>query len=438
MIHAYITGSGMAHASREVTNKDLCDMFPSLVTSDGWLLKNVGIKKRYFADDGETLVEILLKASREAIEQSGVRKIDRVIVGSNSQARSFPATASDVAKGLKDMVDLSSAWCFDVQNGCPSGLAAIYLGVDAIRSGQAETVLAMGGDLTSRILDFFDRNTCLLLGDAASAFVLTREDKASSGGIALKVLSHWAQTDFESAGIMTLESGASHFSPFYISRKTRDAAQEAVKRITGRDRIPEKITKEQEEELLKAGDELRSATFPPNGNAPYGPSYRPYFSMAGAEVLEKIRRIVPDCGYLPALRWAGIGLDIFEEHGLLKTDRVSDIPAGSKREVLEKLQERYDILVPHQANLRAHQNLSAALRVPMSKIYSNIAEYANTSAAAAGLALYEALRKPSRYRTIRGDLTEIVTPMLDVGAKSVVLSFGSGMNVVFIVVERLR
>ena len=59
--------------------------------------------------------------------------------------------------------------------------------------------------------------------EAGKWHVLTREDKAASGGIALKILSHWAQTDFESAGIMTLESGTSHFSPFYISPNTFQA-----------------------------------------------------------------------------------------------------------------------------------------------------------------------------------------------------------------------
>ena len=74
----------------------------------------------------------------------------------------------------------------------------------------------------------------------------------------------------------------------------------------------------------------------------------------------------------------------------------------------------------------------------MNKIYSNILDYGNTSAGATGIALYEALRKPSRYRTIRGERTEIETPMFEEGKKAVVVSFGAGMNVVFIVLERLK
>ena len=74
----------------------------------------------------------------------------------------------------------------------------------------------------------------------------------------------------------------------------------------------------------------------------------------------------------------------------------------------------------------------------MTKVYSNIAEYANTSAAAAGIAFYESLRKPSRYQTIRGNREDIEVPLFDVEQKAVLVSFGSGTHVVFIVLERLK
>jgi len=160
--------------------------------------------------------------------------------------------------------------------------------------------------------------------------------------------------------------------------------------------------------------------------------------MLGAEVLEKIRRIVPDCGYLPVLRKAGVGLDLFEKYGLLETNRVSEIPSSVKKEFLQQLSERFDLLIPHQANMRGHQNLSAAFRIPMNKLYSNISEYANTSGGATGVALYEALRMPTRYRTIRGDRKDIETPKLEVGQQAVLVSFGSGTHVSFVVVKRLK
>jgi len=287
-------------------------------------------------------------------------------------------------------------------------------------------------------VDWFDRNTCLLLGDGASAFVLTKEEYANTGEVSLKVLSHQEQTDYESSEIMHMASGLSDFSPFDISRKTQDAAKEALRRIFGQDRIPTRISEERSAELLEASCELRIRAFPPDGKLPYKPKRNPHFVMAGAEVLEKIRRIVPDCGYLPALREAGVGIDIFEKYNLLDVNRVSDIPADIRKGVLEQLSERFNLLIPHQANLRGHQNLSAALRIPMTKVYSNIADYANTSAAAAGIALYEALRKPSRYHTIRGNLKEIEVPRFDEGHKAVMVSFGSGTNVVFMVLERLK
>lgn len=438
MKEAIISGIGMAVPENEVTNEALCDMFPALATSNEWLVKNVGVKKRYLADDYQSLTDLLVQAAEKALQQAGVGRVDRIILGSNSQDAHYPATASHVAKRLAKEWDLSACWCVDIQNGCPSGLAALGLAVDAVRAGRAKVALALGGDMTSRMVDWFDRNTCLLLGDGASAVVVTGPEEGEGGGVNLPVLSHWEQTDFESAEIMRMHSAMGDFSPFEISRRTREAAKAAVRRVTGQDRIPPGISKEQEARLNEVARELRRKAFPAFGTLPYREDRYPHFIMEGSEVLEKIRRIVPDCGYLPALREAGIGIDLLEKHGLLSVNRVSHIPPKIRREVLTALAERYDLLIPHQANLRGHQNLSAGLRVPMNKIYSNIAEYANTSAAAAGIALYEALRKPSRYQTIRGNLETIEVPPLRPGGKAVLVSFGSGTNVVFVVVERRR
>jgi hypothetical protein len=265
--------------------------------------------------------------------------------------------------------------------------------------------------------------------------VITDEDGAGTGEISLPVLSTWAQTDFASSEIMTMESSIGILSPFSISSQTRDDALEAVRRITGHETMPPKVSEKVEKEIFEAAQKLKKQVVGANGGL--FPE-RPYFTMNGAEVLEKIRRTVPDCGYLPALRMAGVGLDLFESFGLMGVRKISDVHSSAKRKFLEQLAERYELLIPHQANLRGHQNLSAAFRIPMTKIYSNIANYANTSAAAAGIALYEALRKPARYRTIRGDLSEVVAPKLGVGHKAVLVSFGSGTNVVFVVVERLK
>jgi len=428
----------MAVAKNEVTNQALCEMFPLLVTSDEWVTKNVGVEKRYLAGDDECLVDLLEKAALEAIAQSGVEKIDRIIVGSNTQPNSFPATASELAQRLKARVDLSSCWCLDVQNGCPAGLVAISLGVDAVRTGQAETVLAVGGDLTSRMVNWFDRNTCLLLGDAASAFVLTSPEHSGRGEISVAIRSYWSQTDYESAGIMARESGLSNFSPFYISNRTRGAASEAVSRIKSQEKATADTAKEVDQKFFEAACALQAEIFPPRGNYPYKENYWPFFTMEGAEVLEKIRRTVADCGYLPALRRADLGLEIMKEAEIVNLNKVSQIPSRIRKSVMRQLAETYDLLIPHQANMRGHQNLAAALQVPMNKVYSNIAHYANTSAAAAGIALYEALRQPARYRTIRGDLAEIEVPIFKPSQKAVLVSFGSGTNVVFIVVERLK
>jgi len=325
----------------------------------------------------------------------------------------------------------------DIQNGCPSGLAAVGLGADSIRCGQAETVLAIGGDFNSRMLDYFERNASLLMGDGASAFVLTRHDNPGRGDLSVRVLSHWEQSDYDSADIMGLRSSLSDFSPFEISHRTRDAALAAVRDINGDGPLCDRLTPELKEKLLDINSDLRKTAFP-LGGLPYDPKRYPHFIMLGAEVLEKIRRVVPDCGYLPVLRRAGIGSDLFESYGLNEVNRVSEIPRKVKKKFLKQLSERFELFIPHQANLRAHQNLSTALRIPMNRIYSNIAEYANTSAGAAGIALCESFEKPSRYETIRGTPELIEAPRFERGSKAVVVSFGAGTHVVYLALDRVK
>ena len=437
MSYAHIIGAGIALPKKAVSNRELSEMFPALAVSDEWIRKNVGIRQRYLADSNESLVEVMVQASRDAIDQAGVSKIDRIIVGVNTQASQLPTTAGYVASRLREQWDLSSCWCMDIQNGCPSGLAAVGLGADSIRCGQAETVLAIGGDFNSRMLDYFERNASLLMGDGASAFVLTRHDNPGRGDLSVRVLSHWEQSDYDSADIMGLRSSLSDFSPFEISHRTRDAALAAVRDINGDGPLCDRLTPELKEKLLDINSDLRKTAFP-LGGLPYDPKRYRHFIMLGAEVLEKIRRVVPDCGYLPVLRRAGIGSDLFESYGLNEVNRVSEIPRKVKKKFLKQLSERFELFIPHQANLRAHQNLSTALRIPMNRIYSNIAEYANTSAGAAGIALCESFEKPSRYETIRGTPELIEAPRFERGSKAVVVSFGAGTHVVYLALDRVK
>ncbi len=438
MRKVFITGTGMALPKRAVSNAELCEMFPLLKTTDGWMRKNVGVETRYLASDDERLRDMFIKAAREAIREAGVTRLDRIIIGCNTQSENYPSVASHVANGLKDEIDVSHCWCMDVQNGCPSGLSSIAVGMEMIRAESAEVVLAMGGDFTSRMVDWFDRNACLLFGDGASAFILTTEENVGSEGTTVALRAYSAVTDHDSATIMKMDSNLGNISPFEISRITKEEAGATVRRITGHDRIPLEIPEETTKEIDAAIDTLKKKTFPPDGKALDYERIDPYFNMDGAGVLEKIRRIVPDSGYLNALRNAGLGMDLFEKYGLLEETRVSQIPRDVRKKFLSEVAERYTLLIPHQANLRGHQNLASAFRIPMQKIYSNIAQYANTSAGATGVAFYEALRKPSRYSTIRGELVEIEAPMLQPGDKAVLVSFGAGLHVVYIVVERLR
>jgi hypothetical protein len=118
-----------------------------------------------------------------------------------------------------------------------------------------------------------------------------------------------------------------------------------------------------------------------------------------------------------------------------------------RREILREIEDRVALLLPHNANQNLVEELAEELELPHEKVYVNIAEYANTSAASAGIALCESLRKPARYSTLpRRDANgkivieprDVTSRTLEPGNVGVLLSFGTGNSWNYVVVRRLR
>ena len=167
MIRAKITGTGSAVPAKVLTNFDLEKMVD---TSDEWIVTRTGIRERRIASEGEYTSTFATAAARKALEAAGVaaEELDLIVIGTLTPDYPFPATACLLQHNLK----AANAACFDLSAACSGFIYALSTAEKFIRSGNAKKALVIGAEVLSRIVDWTDRNTCLLFGDGAGAVVL--------------------------------------------------------------------------------------------------------------------------------------------------------------------------------------------------------------------------------------------------------------------------
>lgn len=171
-MYSKIIGTGSYLPSKVLTNYDLEKIVD---TSHEWIFTRSGIAQRHIAAEGELTSDLALQASRKAIEAAGigVDEIDLIIVATTSPDSLFPSTACI----LQDKLGIKSrSPAFDIQAVCGGFVYALNTADMYIRGGQARTVLVVGAEVLSRMLDWNDRTTCVLFGDGAGAVVLRASD----------------------------------------------------------------------------------------------------------------------------------------------------------------------------------------------------------------------------------------------------------------------
>ena len=167
MIRAKITGTGSAVPQNILTNFDLERMVD---TSDEWIVTRTGIRERRIAGEGEYTSTFATMAAQKALDAAGVSadEIDLIIVGTLTPDYPFPATACLVQQNLK----AAKASAFDISAACSGFVYALSTAQKFILGGTVKKALVIGAEVLSRIVDWTDRNTCLLFGDGAGAVVL--------------------------------------------------------------------------------------------------------------------------------------------------------------------------------------------------------------------------------------------------------------------------
>ncbi len=173
---ARIGGVGICVPPGLLTNQDLEKMVD---TTDEWITERTGIKQRHIVTPGTTTSDLAAEAALKVLEQTGVKpnELDLIIVATITPDMVLPATAALV----QHKIGATGAWGFDLSVACSGFLYAVQVGVQFIISGAHKNVLVIGLDVMSSIIDYSDRQTCIIFGDGGGAALIQPSKSAEEG-----------------------------------------------------------------------------------------------------------------------------------------------------------------------------------------------------------------------------------------------------------------
>ncbi|MFK7741357.1 MAG: beta-ketoacyl-ACP synthase III [Planctomycetota bacterium] len=291
-----IAGLGRYVPEKRLTNQDLEKIVD---TSDDWIVQRTGIRERRIAADDQVTSTLAIEAAKQALEHANIapEDIQLIICATVTGDQPFPATACRV--GLE--LGAKNAGGFDIGAACSGFVFASQLAANMVATGQYDRVLVVGAEILSRILDYKDRNTCVLFGDGAGAAVYTPLDVAKQGEYV--------------RGSISMEGGAEDVLAVPGGGSRHPARQESV----------------------EAGLH--------------------FMKMGGTKVFRFAVRV-----------FASLVRDVVETYG----------------------RDEIGLIIPHQVNQRIIESAMEQVGLPMDMVFSNIANYGNTSAASVPIALREA------------------------------------------------
>ena len=218
--YAHVTGWGMAVPKRVLTNDEIAER---LDTSDEWIQERTGIAERRIADPEQSTATLATEATLRALDVAGLKpaEVGLIIVATSFPEHIFPSTASLV----QDQIGATQAGAFDLSAACTGFIYALNMAANAIRVGDLDSAVVVGSETLSRIVDWEDRNTCVLFGDGAGAFILQASEEP--GGVLSTVL----RSDGSGGDLLSLPAGGSKLP---TSAETVQARQHYV-RMNGRE-----------------------------------------------------------------------------------------------------------------------------------------------------------------------------------------------------------
>ncbi len=224
----YFAGTGRGIPERVMTNHDFAAI--GIETSDEWIVERTGIRERHIAAAGETTCTMAAVAARQAMERAGIHAgdIDTIVLSTATTDRLLPSTAVD----LQAELGATRAAAFDISAACAGFIYGTTIAEGLIAAGTAQTVLVVGAEKMSSIIDWKDRATCVLFGDGAGAAIV-RPAKRDRG-----VLGTFIRSDGALANLLYRPAGgAAHpfdeqvlqDRSFYVKMAGREVFKHAVR-----------------------------------------------------------------------------------------------------------------------------------------------------------------------------------------------------------------
>ena len=201
--NSYISGIGSYLPARVLTNEQLAE---TVDTSDAWIRERTGITQRYIAAEGQNTSDLGYHAALEALADAKMSadEIDLIIVATSTPDLTFPATATIIQEKL----GIHHGAAFDVQAVCSGFIYALNIADAMIKSGSTQTILVIGAETFSRILDWNDRTTCVLFGDGAGA-VIVSANKPDAKNVGEGILNTYIRADGRYKDLLYVDGGPS-------------------------------------------------------------------------------------------------------------------------------------------------------------------------------------------------------------------------------------
>jgi len=297
-------------------------------TSDEWISTRTGVRERHIASENEAASDLAYEASKKALETANVKpeELDMILVATITPDMIFPATACI----LQDRLGAKKAAAFDVEAACSGFLYGISIGSQFIATGMYDTILVIAAETLSKIVDWQDRNTCVIFADGAGAAVLRPSNGES------KIISTYLGADGGGADLVGVPAGGSRFPASFETVKNRQH----------------------------------------------------YMKMKGNELFKRAVKIMVQA------------IEISLHQGNVSSEDI-------------------DFFIPHQANIRIINAVVKRIGLSMDKVYINLRQCGNMSAASIAVGLDQAIRE---NKIKRGD-------------KVLFTSFGGGLTWASMVVK---
>lgn len=224
-IRAVVKGVGHYLPARVVENKDLETLVD---TSDEWIKTRSGIERRHYAAEGETTSDIGAHAARAALHHAGMtaNDLDAIILATSTADLTFPSAASMI----QAKIGMTRGFAFDVQAVCAGFVYAMSTAQGMILSGQAKTVLVIGAETFSKLMDWSDRGTCVLFGDGAGALILQAET-GTGANTDRGILSTDLHSDGQFKDLLYVDGGVSTGQTGHLRMIGKEVFRHAVEKL---------------------------------------------------------------------------------------------------------------------------------------------------------------------------------------------------------------